>query len=68
MSREVFLTGYLLLAAAAAGLELAARATGRIPTLGDAVSAINRFRAGRWMLAALWLWAGWHLFVRARWG
>ena len=28
--------------------------------LGDAI----RYPAGRWVLFGLWLWLGWHLFVR----
>jgi hypothetical protein len=53
---------------AAVGVEIAARVTGRLPTLGDAVRTLNRFRSGRTLLLAAWLWAGWHLFVRANWG
>lgn len=68
MSRDLTVAGYVLLAFAAAGLELAARVTGRFPTLGEAVGAVNRKRAGRYLLYAFWLWAGWHFFVRAQWG
>jgi hypothetical protein len=68
VSREIFIAGYLLIAATAAGMEAAARLTGRIPTLGETVSAVNRTWMGRWTLCALWLWAGWHFFVRAQWG
>ncbi len=60
--------GYLLLAVAAAGMELAARLTGRLPLLGEAVAAVNRTMTGRWLLLAAWIWAGWHFFVRANWG
>lgn len=34
------------------------------PTLSDAVNAVMRYPAGRWALFALWLWWGWHTFVR----
>lgn len=68
MSREITVIGYLFLAVAVAGMELAARLTGRLPTLGDAVGAANCSRAGRWLLIAAWIWAGWHFFVRAQWG
>lgn len=68
MSRELTVIGYLVLAAVAAGMELAARLSGRLPTLGDAVGAANRSPAGRWLTIAAWVWAGWHFFVRAQWG
>ena len=68
MSRELIVAGYLVLAVAAAGMELAARLTGRLPTLGEAVATVNRTLPGRWLLLAAWIWAGWHFFVRATWG
>jgi hypothetical protein len=34
------------------------------PTLSDATNAVMRYPAGRWALFALWLWFGWHTFVR----
>jgi hypothetical protein len=34
------------------------------PTLSDAVRALMRYPIGRWALFALWLWLGWHAFVR----
>jgi Family of unknown function (DUF6256)/Family of unknown function (DUF6186) len=46
------------------GLALA-RVTG-VPSLSDVVRVIMRYPAGRWALFALWLWAGWRVFVR-RW-
>lgn len=60
--------GYLAILLAAVAFEIAARITGRLPTLGDAVATLNRLRIGRALLLAAWLWAGWHLFVRANWG
>ncbi|HEX2179856.1 MAG TPA: DUF6186 family protein [Actinomycetota bacterium] len=68
MSWEATAGGYLVILLAAAAVELAARSKGRWPTLGQAVAAVNRFRTGRALLLAAWLWAGWHLFVRASWG
>lgn len=68
MNRDLILAGYVALAVAAVALELAARFTGRVPKLGDAVSVFNRTVPGRWLLLSAWLWAGWHFFVRARWG
>jgi hypothetical protein len=37
-----------------------------VPALSDAVRVIMRYPAGRWVLFAVWLWAGWRVFVR-RW-
>lgn len=34
------------------------------PTISDMLRTVNRSTAGRWLLFALWLWLGWHLFVR----
>jgi hypothetical protein len=46
------------------GLALA-RVTG-VPSFSDVVRLVMRYPVGRGALFALWLWAGWHLFVR-RW-
>ena len=37
-----------------------------VPALSNVVRVIMRYPAGRWALFALWLWAGWQLFIR-RW-
>lgn len=34
------------------------------PTLSDTLGAVMRYPFGRWALFALWLWFGWHTFVR----
>jgi hypothetical protein len=65
VSRAVTVAGYVLLAAALLACQVVAMATGRIPTLGQAVSAVTRRPVGRWALLASWLWIGWHLFVRS---
>ena len=44
------------------GLSLARVAS--LPTLSDVFRVIMRYPVGRWALFALWLWAGWHFFVR----
>jgi len=67
MTRAVTLAGYALLVAALAGLELTGRVWHHTSTLGGAVAALGRRRAGRWLLRAGWLWLGWHLFARANW-
>ena len=45
------------------GLGLATDAGGW-PTLSHLVKSFTRPLAGRWILFAIWLWLGWHLFVR----
>lgn len=34
------------------------------PTISDMLDAVTANVFGRWVLFALWLWLGWHLFVR----
>jgi hypothetical protein len=34
------------------------------PTFSDLVRVVMRYPPGRWVLFGLWLWFGWHLFVR----
>jgi hypothetical protein len=38
--------------------------SGTVPTLSATFRAIMRYPFGRWALFALWLWFGWHIFVR----
>jgi hypothetical protein len=40
-----------------------ARVTG-VPALGDAFRVVMRTPVGRWAIFALWLWTGWHFFIR----
>lgn len=40
------------------------RAQDRWPALSEVLDTVMRHAAGRWVLFALWLWFGWHLFVR----
>jgi Family of unknown function (DUF6186) len=35
-----------------------------VPTLSDAFRVIMRYPFARWALFALWLWFGWHIFIR----
>ena len=37
-----------------------------VPALSGVFRVIMRYRLGRWALFALWLWAGWQVFIR-RW-
>jgi hypothetical protein len=34
------------------------------PTLSELLRRVTRTAPGRWILFAIWLWVGWHLFVR----
>lgn len=34
------------------------------PSMSDLLRTVSRPVVGRWILLALWLWVGWHLFVR----
>ena len=34
------------------------------PSVSDLLRVMSRPVAGRWLLLALWIWLGWHLFVR----
>ena len=36
-----------------------------VPSLSDGVRVIIRYPVRRWALFALWLWAGWHFFIRS---
>ena len=66
MSRTTTLVGYALIAAALVGCQFASLVSHRIPTIGHVASLIAGRRAGRWLLLAGWLWAGWHLFARSQ--
>ncbi|HEV8623632.1 MAG TPA: DUF6186 family protein [Acidimicrobiia bacterium] len=64
MSRAVTLWGYAVLAVAGVAYQVAGVVLGRTATLGQALSRVTKVRAGRFLLLAGWLWAGWHTFVR----
>lgn len=34
------------------------------PAFSDVLRVVMRYPAGRWILFGLWLWMGWHLFIR----
>ena len=36
----------------------------RWPAFSDLLRVVMRHAPGRWVLFGLWLWFGWHLFVR----
>lgn len=64
MSRAATLWGYAVLALAVVACQVAGLLLGRTATLGQALRRVTRFPAGRVLLLAGWLWAGWHTFVR----
>jgi Family of unknown function (DUF6186) len=64
MSRAITLWGYAVLAVAGVAYQVAGVVLGRTATLGQALSRVTKVRAGRFLLLAGWLWAGWHTFVR----
>ena len=65
MSRTTTLVGYGVIAVALVACQVASLVSRRIPSIGPAVSLVVSRRPGRWLLLSVWLWAGWHLFVRS---
>ena len=65
MTRAVTLAGFVVLAGAMVGVQVAALRGADVATIGTVLRALMRRRATRWLLLAGWLWLGWHLFVRA---
>jgi hypothetical protein len=65
MTRPVTLVGYVLLATAMATYQAFGLLLRKTASLGQAVATLRRSRTGRVSLLAIWLWVGWHLFVRA---
>lgn len=39
-------------------------ATDRWPSFSHVLRDVTNTTAGRWILFGMWLWVGWHLFVR----
>lgn len=61
--QAVILSGYALLAVVAAVLLLRARSRpGATPAAY--LTAVMSRGAGRWVVLLLWMWVGWHFFVR----
>jgi hypothetical protein len=62
------LIGYLawaaLFGAVFAWESLALAGVTSVPALSDVFRVIMRYQLGRWALFALWLWTGWHFFIR----
>ena len=68
MTRHVATGGYVVLLSAMVVLQLTGVLGRRVPTLGSTLRLVTRWRGGRLSLLAVWLWLGWHLFVRGNWG
>jgi Family of unknown function (DUF6186) len=66
MTRTLTLLGYVVVAAAAVALQVAAR-RGVCASFGESLSAAARRWPVRLLLVAAWLWLGWHVFVRVDW-
>jgi hypothetical protein len=64
MNRAVTLAGYAVIALAVVAAELAARRSHRLPTLGQALTALFDRPVVRVLATAAWLWVGWHVFTR----
>src|SRR5262245_44098854 len=64
--RAAGLAGWIVIIGLALAWEGLGLAFGREgwPSMSDLLRAVSRPVAGRWILLALWLWLGWHLFVR----
>ena len=64
-SREITITGYLILVCCGISLEvLARRAQARIPPLGNVLTRAMRTRTGRVGMLVAWAWLGLHFFAR----
>jgi hypothetical protein len=65
IEQAVILGGYGVLAVVAVGLVVHARRVDRADVTPAAyLAAIMSRPVGRWLVLLLWLWTGWHFFVR----
>jgi Family of unknown function (DUF6186) len=64
-SHQVTIAGYLVVAAAIAGLQvLATRTRAPVPSLGDLLTRAMRSRTGRVGVLVAWAWIGLHFFAK----
>jgi hypothetical protein len=64
MTRVIVLCGVGAHGAAMMATQVAALRGRRVAPIGEVLRFLLRTWAGRGLLVALWLWSGWHLFVR----
>jgi hypothetical protein len=65
IGHAAILSGYAALVVLAVTLALRARGTGRAGSSPTAYLATVMSRPlGRWVVLLLWMWVGWHFFVR----
>lgn len=63
-SREITITGYLIMVCGGIALEVLARRTQvRIPPLGNVLTRAMRTRTGRVGVLVAWAWLGLHFFA-----
>jgi hypothetical protein len=65
IGEALILSGYAVMAVLAVALTLHAHRAGRRGSTPTAyVSSLMRHPAWRWLVLLLWMWVGWHAFVR----
>jgi hypothetical protein len=65
IGQAVILGGYAALVVAAVVLVLHAQRTSRLDSTPAAyLTTVMSSPVGRWLVLLLWLWVGWHFFVR----
>lgn len=65
IGEAAILTGYAVLAAVAVVLTLRARHADRSGSSPTAyLATLIGHSTGRWLVFLLWMWTGWHFFVR----
>lgn len=65
MTRTLTLAGYAVLAGGMVGVQVAGRVGARgLVTIGVMLRLLTSRRPAQLLLVAVWLWLGWHLFVR----
>ena len=64
-SHDITVLGFLIIAAALIGTDIAARRAGApIPTFAQVVTRVMRTRTGRVGVLVAWAWLGLHFFAR----
>jgi hypothetical protein len=64
MTRTITISGYVMLAAAMVTYQTLGLIRRETATLGQAVATLTRSSVGRSFILTVWLWLGWHAFVR----